>query len=251
VSIAGSQPSDAAFYDLAPVEPNLIYQGEILIETPLLLVQKEKRWLLLRTRSGRTIHEALKGGSLSGPVNVLDSNQTEIEWRNAVDGDSAVGYLTKRPVLVLSQNCDIENKDFIQVAPIYPADDLEAVKQLKSGNELYSAFFLEAHLPHFPDSFADLERIQAVHKSYIKRPDADKHFRLSPTQIRLLQRHITRYFGRPNSYDARVDKAPSTDTYLCADCFYLSGVATAIDLRAGEAIRPCEICAGVTWVRKS
>lgn len=250
MSTAGSQPSAEAFYDSAPVEPNLIYQGEILIETPLLLVRKEKRWLLLRTRSGKTIHEALKGGSLSGPVNVLDSNQTKIEWHNAVDGDSAVAYLTKRPVLVLSQNCDLENKDFIQVAPIYPADP-EDLEGLKSGNELYSAFYLESHQPDFPESFADLERIQAVHKSYIKRPDGGKHFRLSPTQIRLLQRHITRYFGRPNSYDARVDKAPSTDTYLCADCFYLGGVATPVDLSEGQAIQPCERCGGVQWVRKA
>jgi len=249
VSTAGSQPSDEAFYDSAPVEPNLVYQVEILIETPLLLVRREKRWLLLRTRSGRTIHEALKGGNLSGPVNVLDSNQTEIEWRNAVDGDSAVAYLTKRPVLVLSQNCDIENKDFIQVAPIYPADP-EDVERLKSGNELYSAFYIAAHHPHFPDSFADLERIQAVHKSYINRLDADKHFRLGPTQIRLLQRHVTRYFGRPNSYDARSDKAPSTDTYLCADCFYLDGVATRADFSAGQDLRACEVCGGVLWVRK-
>lgn len=249
MSTAGSQPSDEAFYDSAPVEPNLVYQGEILIETPLLLVPKQKRWLLLRTRSGRTIHEALKGGSLSGPVNVLDSNQTEIEWRNAVDGDSVVAYLTKRPVLVLSQNCDIENKDFIQVAPIYPADP-EDVERLKSGNELYSAFYLEGHQPHFPEGFADLERIQAIHKSYIKRPDASKHFRLSPMQIRLLQRHLTRYFGRPNSYDARADKVPSTDTYLCADCFYLDGVATPADFSEGEDFHECNICSGILWVRK-
>lgn len=250
MNTAGNPQPENDFYDAAPLEPHSIYQGEVLIEVPLLLVQKEKRWLLLRTNSGRTIHEALKDGGIGGTVKVLDSNQTEERWRNAIDGDSVVGYLTKRPVLVLSQTCDCENKDFIQVAPIYPADP-EDVEKLKAGKDVYSAFYLEAHPPHIPtDSFADLERMQAIHKSYIKRLAPVQHFRLRDEHVRNLQSHITRYFGRPNSYDSRADVVPRTGTYLCIDCFYFDGEATAVVLEEGKPFRECEKCQGFKWVRK-
>jgi hypothetical protein len=249
VSTAGNPASEPDFYEAAPVEPLLVYQGEILVETPLLLVRKETRWLLLRTNSGRTIHEALRDGGIGGKVNILDSNRTAIEWRNATDGDSAVAYLTKRPVLVLSQTCDIQNKDFIQVAPIYDAakDDVE---RLKAG-ELYSAFYVEPHQPHFGHAYADLERMQAIHKSYIKRPDPDKHFRLADKHVRELQRYLTRYFGRPNSYDVKTDKAPIDGTFLCVDCFYFDGIATAVTYKAGEPFHVCDKCKGEKWIRKA
>jgi hypothetical protein len=250
VSTAGSSQPEDDFYDAAPIEPHSIFQGEILVEVPLLLVKKEKCWLLLRTLSGRTIHEALKGGGIGGTVKVLDSNKTAVEWRNAVDGDSAVSYLTKRPVLVLSQTCDIENKDFVQVAPIYAADAGD-VDKLKAGKDFYSAFYLKAHPPQIAnDSYADLERMQAVHKSYIKRLDEKLHFRIKDHYVRELQYHLTRYFGRPNSFDSRADKVPRTDTYLCVDCFYFDGVASAVMFQEGERFRECEKCLGGRWVRK-
>lgn len=246
-----SQPQPQEdFYDAAPPEPLSIYQGEIVVDVPLVLVQKETRWLLLRTRSGKTIHDALKDGGIGGTVQVLDSNQTEVKWREAYDGDSAVAYLTKRPALILSQTCDVENKDFIQVAPIYPAAPDDAEK-LKAGNDFYSAFYLAARPPHLPTaSFADLERIQAVHKTYIKHLEPQQHFRLKDKHVRALQRHITRYFGRPNSFDSRVDRVPLTDTYLCVDCFYFDGIATAINLEEGNKFHECEKCRGTKWVRK-
>ncbi len=250
MSTAGSPEPEDDFYEAAPVEPLSIYQGEVLVEVPLLLVKKESRWLLLRTNSGRTIHEALHNGELGGTVKVLDSNQSAEKWRTAIDGDSAVAYLTKRPVLVLSQTCDIENKDFIQVAPIYEADPAD-VPRLQAGNDMYSAFYLPAHPPHFRDSYADFERMQAIHKTYIKRLNPDQHFRLKDKRLRELQSQITRFFGRPNSYDARTDKAPSADTFLCVDCFYFAGRATAIECEKNEDFPLCNVCGGHSWLRKN
>lgn len=250
MSTAGNlEPAQHGFYEAAPVEPLLIYQGEILVDVPLLLASKENRWLILRTNSGRTIHEALRGGGTGGTVKVLDSNQTDLKWNTAIDGDSVVAYLTKRPVLVLSQTCDVQNKDFIQVAPIYPADPAY-VERLKRGNEILSAFYLEAHPPHFGESYADFERIQAVHKGYIKRLNPEQHFRLKGERIRHLQGALTRYFGRPNTYDAKADKVPQTGTYLCADCFYFDGVATRVAFNEGDSFRFCDVCEGEQWVRK-
>ena len=94
------------------------------------------------------------------------------------------------------------------------------------------------------------ELIQAVHKSYIKRILAEQHFRLSPAKVREMQRRITRYFGRPNSFDVETDKVPRAGRYLCVPCFYLAAVVTHQDRAEGEPFEKCPVCQGERWVFK-
>jgi hypothetical protein len=242
------EPEDD-FYDAAPLEPHLLYQGEILVDVPLLAAPKDKRWLLLRTKSGARLDEALKTSTVR-LAKVLDSNQTELEWKATPEGDFAMAVISKRPVMVLNQNCDIQNKDFIQVAPIFDAIGTpEELDRLKKG-ELFSAFYLKARPPLFPESLVDFELIQAVHKTYIKQIEPGKHLRLKEARVRELQRRITRYFGRPNAYDVATDTAPATGTYLCVPCFYRDGAITAQDRVTGDAFDKCPVCAGERWVLK-
>jgi len=208
---------------------------------------KESRWQLLRTQSGRRLEEALQNGNLGGKVRVEDSNRSEVEWYAYPDGDFAAARLTKRPVLVLSQTCDVQNKDYIQVAPVFPAPPAD-VERLSGGNEFYSAFYLRPHPPEFDHSFADLERMQAVHKSYIRRPLPGVHFRLTDAKTRDLQRFVTRYFGRPNSFDSDTDRVPRTGTYLCVDCFYFDGRVMSRPRTEGEEFGICPACRGTKWV---
>src|SRR4029077_388696 len=74
-----------------------------------------------------------------------------------------------------------------------------------------------------------------------------QHLRMSAARTRLLQRSITRYFGRPNSFDSHSDKAPIAGTYLCVQCFYMDGVADSVDLEEGAAFPICVSCAGTQW----
>jgi hypothetical protein len=249
----------------------LLYQGEVLVDVPLLNMPKESRWLLLRTRSGKMVDEALQHGSLGGIVKVLDSHQSKEEWygpgphpfhsadgialaaqgeHRPLDGDYAMARLSKRPVLVLSQNCDIQTKQFIQVAPIFDAEGApEHLERLRRG-EILSAFWMAAHDLHLAEGYADLELIQAVHKSYIRRLLPTQHFRLASNRIRDLQRFLTRYFGRPNAYDVGADTAPLTGNYLCVACFYLDGVATSVPRNKGQEFEKCTRCGGRGWVLK-
>jgi len=124
VSSTATTPGEAQddFYDATPLEPQLLYQGEILVDVPILNMPKPSRWLLLRTaRTGRRVNEALENGAVPGTVRVLDSNQSREQWYGDGLGDFAMAQLDKKPVLVLSQTCDIQNKDFIQIAPILPS----------------------------------------------------------------------------------------------------------------------------------
>jgi hypothetical protein len=248
VNTPGSHDTDQQnFYDAAPLEPHLLYQGEILVDVPLLVQPKESRWQLLRTRSGKRFEEALAKGGLGGKVEVLDSNKSQVEWYAYPEGDFAAARLSKRPVLVLSQTCDVQNKEYIQVAPIYPVppDDLERVKS----GELYSVFYLPAQVSHIThNGFADLEQIQSVHRSYIRRPFPEIHFRLKDAKVRELQQRITRYFGRPNSFDVETDTCPRTGTYLCVACFYLDGAVTPMERTEGQRFEYCPECNSGRWI---
>ena len=241
---------DDDFYDAAPLEPHLLYQGEILVDTPFLSMPKDSRWLLLRTRSGKMVNEALQSGSLGGVVKVLDSNQSKEEWYNATDGDFVMARLSKGPVLVLNQTCDIQTKQFVQIAPIFAAEGTsDHVAKLRQG-QIQSAFWLKAHPPHISESYADLELIQAVHRSYVNRILPSQHFRLTHMHTRELQRFITRYFGRPNSFDAGADPTPRDGTYLCVACFYMEGKITSVARTEGQAFDLCTACGGRAWVLK-
>lgn len=239
------------FYDAAPLEPHLLYQGEILIDTPILTMPKPSRWQLLRTRSGRRVDEALQSGNLGGLVRVIDSNVSSEEWQANNLGDYAMAQLDKNPVLVLNQTCDVQSNHFLQVAPIFSAEaERRDIEKLMRG-EVYSAFWLQKRPPEIPDeSYADLELIQSVHKSYIKRIREGQHFRLGAARVRMLQSTITRYFGRPNSFDARSETVPRTGTYLCVSCFYLDARVTAMPLQEGTRFQVCATCGGTFWVLK-
>jgi len=258
VSSSANIPGEADpedFYDSSPLEPTQLYQGEILVDIPILRMPMPSRWQLLRTQSGKRLDEALQHGNLGGKVLVVDSNQSKEEWQADNRGDYAAAVLDKTPVLILNQNCDVQSKDFLQVAPIFalqPADENFAkdLAKLKSGEKL-SSFWIKKHPPEIKEeSYADLVLIQAVHKTYIKRITPGQHFRLNAERTRLLQRFITRYFGRPNSYDAQSDKAPTTGTYLCVWCFYMDALVTKLELTEGSAFTACQTCGHAQWVVK-
>jgi len=239
------------FYDSDPLEPNQLYQGEILTDLPILAMPKPGRWQLLRTRSGRRIEEALEHGNLGGPVNVLDSNQSKEQWQADKTGDYVMAILDKRPVVVLNQTCDVQTKAFLQVAPIFPIETEGAYFDRLKNGEIFDAFWIAKNPPEIPEeSFADLELIQAVHKSYIKRIRPGQHFRLNAPRIQILQRTITRYFGRPNSFDSRSDLVPRTGTYLCIGCFYMDALITSMSLNEGSNFSACQTCGGTGWVLK-
>lgn len=251
-SITSGETSADDFYDAAPLEPHLLYQGEILLDVPLMLMPMAPRWLLLRTKSGAPLEEALNKGDNPRFVKVLDSNQTQLAWDGA-DGDYVMARLSKRPVLVLSQTCDISSKEFIAVAPIHPVDGISP-EQRESAIQggMFEVIYLPPNAdPPFPESFADLSHLQAVHRSYVKRLLPTQHFRLSAASTLLLQQRITRYFGRPNSFDAREDKVPGDGTYLCVGCFYFDGVISSCEVRLGEVFPLCSTCEGHQWIRKA
>jgi hypothetical protein len=190
---------------------------------------------------------ALEHGNIGGQVRVLDSNQSKEQWQTNNQGDFAIAMLDKSPALVLSQTCDIQNNDFLQIAPVFSAEAEERdLEKLRIG-EIFSTFWLKKHPPELLDeSYADLELIRAVHKSYIKMILPTQHFRLRSDRTRELLRTVTRYFSRPYSFDSRSDLAPRTGTYMCVRCFYMEARLTAVHLGEGSQFPVCDSCNGAS-----
>jgi hypothetical protein len=251
-SSSSSSNPEEPFYASSPLERELLYQGEILLETPIFSMPMPSRWLLLRTASGKRIDEALNygAGAKENRVRVLDSNQFDLEWQESKLGDFVMGILNKCPALVLSQNCDIANRDFIQIAPIIPIDAADAglIERLQK-HEVIDSFYLEPHPPEWEaDAYADFELIQSVHKSYVKGIATENHFRLSDGKVLLLQQYLTRFFGRPNAYDVKGDAVPRDGIYMCAQCFYRDGTATSITFKKDGLFVVCQLCGGTKWL---
>jgi len=228
-----------------------LYQGEILVETPFFTMPKPSRWLVLRTVSGKRVDEALNYGKAAkeNRVRVLDSNAFAIEWEESKLGDFVVGVLDKAPTIIVSQNCDVATKDYIHVAPVIevPKEDEAYIDKLRR-HDIVDAFYLESHPPEWESvAFVDFGLIQPVHRSYLKGIPTENHFRLSASRVIQLQRSLTRFFGRPNSYDANSDAVPRDGVYMCVQCFYRNGVVTDVSLSMNQAFPICR-CGGVGWV---
>src|SRR5260370_23052802 len=102
---------------------------------------KPNPWQLLRTRSGKRVHDALEHGSLGGLVKVVDANLSTEQWYADGLGDYAMAVLDNRPALILSQTCDVQNNGFLQVAPIFPAGDCGDIEKVAK-TKLLSSFCL-------------------------------------------------------------------------------------------------------------
>jgi hypothetical protein len=249
---SSNQEFDDTFYDSEPLERELLYQGEIVIETPIFQMPQPSRWLVLRTQSNRRVDEALNYGAVAkeNRVRVLDSNQFPLEWKDSQLGDFVVGILDKSPAIVLSQNCDIANKEYIQIAPIIPvsATDTDLLDKLKR-HAIINAFYMKPHPPEWEtDAYVEFQLIQSVHRTYVKTIESKNHFRLSTAKVLLLQRDLTRFFGRPNCYDVNSDTVPRDGEYLCLGCFYWRATITKVVLKSGGSFPLCDKCEGGQWV---
>ena len=152
-------PSDLeAWYD---PEPDLTapYQGDVYDGIPIVVMPPASgTWVLLRPTQPVTSREALAGKTPPAfkphsEVNLVDA------WSDNEEFVLARGV--RRRVLVTTQTCDIENRNFVHVAPVAKVNDQSPKKQESIRlNEVRYAFYLP------PDEFADLSQAALIHKSY-------------------------------------------------------------------------------------
>jgi len=171
-----------------------LQQGDLIASVPV--VKLPPALLLLRARQEQ---QDLEHGTLAQLVEASqlpDAFADGLEW-------IAVTALVAH-VIVLSQTCDIEHREFVAISPVYPLgaisnpDTTGAVRQGK----VHHRFFLpaaEAHcLPEatdLPDSWAELSVINSVPRDRL--PLDERIASLTVQGQNRLAAHLNRFFTRP------------------------------------------------------
>ncbi|MHA1395919.1 MAG: hypothetical protein ACTSRZ_20640 [Promethearchaeota archaeon] len=105
-------------------------------------------------------------------------------------------YAIKSNIIVLSQTCDIEHREFISIAPVFPLtniNNIDKINSLKNNKVNYRFYIPESK--NLEESYAELTLIHSIPKEYLKLENRISS--LSDYSRHLLQDQLNRYFCRP------------------------------------------------------
>jgi hypothetical protein len=235
------------WYDPNPDLKNL-YQGDVLDGVPLVFTPaKEVRWVILRPLPKGPLDDARAGLPRSFKANIDSGFPTS--W-DRQDGELVMAGAGVYRIMILSRSCNLDWKKNIQVAPVYPVEDVagEDLACLRENDNAFS-FYLPPDGKKMPESYADLSQIATVHVSYLRRTD---HLiaRLKPLATVALQDVLSEYYARPFGFDTK-DDIPQAALYRCAGCFF-NGVDDCPIAQIGEGGKfpLCPTCGeGAQWVK--
>lgn len=245
--------SVADWYDREP-DLTSFYQGDIIRDVPIIfLPDKISKWFILRPGANSKKHvDDILRGEICKWFEASPAGQLKDAWKFG-DGQE---YVAARAFLVnaiiLTQTCDLENRSYYQVAPVYPETQQKAssLDKLRE-NRLYYAFYLPAVAPYIStNSYADLSHTCIVPKAYFPRDSvvAMLAARLTNLARTALQEHLAEFFGRPFGFSER-DKARATAEYACVSCFYRKGDLRRRQFQEGSHFETCPSCGDTRWIR--
>jgi hypothetical protein len=234
-------PIDAAsWYDRDP-DRGSFYQGDVVSKVPVVFLPPlgDGGWLLLRPDTQHSLEQVLAGQSpkylkLHSEVTLPDP------WRLGKELVFAKAEMTN--IILVTQTCDLDHRNFVQVAPVYPASGLlgPARRESLKTNSINHMFFLPADGGQLAeDSFAELSQITSIHKSYLR--GANLATRLTSLGRVRFQNQLANLHGRPFGFNTR-DLVPQTAEYLCMNCAVSMGKGARRRLDAGTACPPCDSC---------
>jgi hypothetical protein len=238
---------DAAdWYDSNP-DLTSLFQGDILQDVPVVFMPPagSGKWILLRPSLPVTLEQALAGNTPKIFRPFVAGSAPE-EW-NTPD-ELVLAKATRRSIIIITQTCDLERRNFVQVAPVYPARNLGESKQASlQKNEINYLFFLPMEDLVPENSFADLSQITSVHKSYLSQGNLQK--RLSNEGRARLQTHLSNLHGRPFGFSV-ADVVPEEGDYLCLRCFLTLAIVERKIMISGVAFGNCSACAtSALWIK--
>jgi hypothetical protein len=241
---------DAAdWYDLNP-DPTGFFQGDILDNVPVVFMPPagSGKWVLLRPSFPVTLAQALAGNTPKSFRPFVAGTAPE-EW--STPDELVLAKATKRTIMVITQTCDLERRNFVHVAPVYTARTLsESKRGSLEKNEVNYLFYLPVGEPGVREkSFADLSQTTPVHNSYMREAKLAK--RLSNEGRARLQMHLAQFHGRPFGFSAE-DKVSQSGDYLCLRCFLTAAVVERKSLTADASFGGCDRCGpSALWVKFS
>ncbi len=234
-------PIDALSWYVRNLEPGSLYQGDVVASVPVVFMPPsgDGQWTLLRPSPPHTLEQVLAGQTPRVLKPHPEGSRADA-WQLGQDLVLAKGI--RKSVMIVTQSCDIVSRNWIQVAPVFPATSItDAAKRASLAvNRIGYMFFLPTETTHLAeDSFAELSMITCVHKSYLRR--VEPILRLSSTARALLQKHLANLHGRPFSFNLR-DDVPESGEYLCHRCFLIRGRIAREPHEQGQKFRACPVC---------
>ena len=173
---------------------NYLCQGDVLADVPM--VQLPSALLLLRAGEEETNFVAGAHMRVVDPASVPDAFREGLEW---------VGVTAFMPyVMVLSQTCDIEQRKFTAICPVFPISNIEnpdLVRATRQGKVHYYFWLPETNEGQvaegrtLPESFGDLSRVNSVPRDRLVL--AKRVASLSQIGHALLSRQLNIFFTRP------------------------------------------------------
>lgn len=141
------------------------YQGDIIRDVPVIfLPDKISKWFLLRPDpNGKVLIDEVLGGQICKWFEAHPEGSLQDRWQHAKSEEYVAARARLTKVILLTQSCDIENRNYYQIAPIYPETEQKAsaLERLRA-NELNYTFFLPAVAPYIAEnSYADLAHTTA------------------------------------------------------------------------------------------
>jgi len=237
-------------------DPDLtsFYQGDVVRDVPIIfLPEKISKWFILRpdSRGKKHVDDVLRG-EICPWFQSFPEGQVPDAWKYGKKEEFVAAKAFIVNAIILTQTCDLENRSYYQVAPIYPETTQKptALDGLRK-NELHYTFYLPAVAPYITEnSYAELAHTCVVPKAYFPRDSVAQRLasRLTNNARTALQEQIAYYFGRPFGFGAR-DRARVTAEYACVSCFYSSGQAVRVTFQASSPFEPCPKCGNTRWIR--
>lgn len=242
----------ADWYDLKP-DLSSFFQGDIVRDVPVIfLPDKISKWLILRPNLKGKVHtDEVLGGQICKWFESRPEGQLLDRWQYGNREEYVAAKAQMMSVAILTQSCDIENRQYYQIAPLYPETTQKpaSLEHLRA-NRLNYTFYLPALVPYIPEnSYIDLAQTSLVPKTYFPKNAVPDRLaaRLTDLARTRLQEQIAHYFGRPFGFGVR-DKAGTTAEYACVACFYRTGSSVKRGFQSGNNFEPCEHCGDTRWI---
>lgn len=237
-------------------EPNpdlsSFYQGDVIRDVPVIfLPDKISQWLLLRPDPrGKKVLDDILGGEICAWFETFPEGSLHDKWQHGDRQEFVAAKAKLMSVIIATQSCDLGNRSYYQIAPIYAESNQTKTDDLRANNLNYT-FFLPALSPGIPEnSYADLSQTTMVPKRYFPKNMVREKLaaRLTSLAITQLQEQIAHYFGRPFGFSSR-DTVKVSAEYACIGCFYSRAVRTVKNFDSGAKFDRCGACGHDRWLR--
>lgn len=168
------------YVDLNEIHPDTLFQGDIINDFPFFIFDNLQ--LIRKSEDGTFIESG-------------DQTQTE---------NSLFALEAKHiKVLILSQTCDIQNRNNIIICPIYDIESLledGTLTEKRAESLRANKFNYWFHLPKcdaLKESLADLQTIQYVPKNMLEKYKTNRLVSLDDLGRHRIGWFLANYFGRP------------------------------------------------------